>query len=135
MSERSKAGDDPREVVEAVEPALLAEAVEDPRLSINPLVVGRLLSGALGDIRRIADGMAALPRLVESLAAIQHRVEVLDEEVRTMRAAVEGMGGDVTHLRDGIARLEPHLEDVSRAARPLRRLGERAWRREPPAGQ
>ena len=115
------------------EPALIPEPIAGSRGSINPLAVARLLGGALSDIRRIADGMAALPRLVETLGAIQRRVEVLDEEVRAMRAAVEGMGGDVTHLRAGIARLEPHLEDVSRAARPLRRLGERAVRRrEPP---
>ena len=43
-----------------------------------------------------------------------------------MRAAVESMGGDVSELEGGIARLEPHLEDVSRVAHPLRRLGDRA---------
>jgi len=121
------------EVVE--EPALIAEPIAGSRASINPLAVARLLGGALSDIRRIADGMAALPKLVQSLDAIQGRVERLDEEVREMRAAVEGMGGNVTHLRAGIERLEPHLEDVSRAARPLRRIGERAWRREPPGEQ
>lgn len=130
MSERVAPG---TEVVE--EPALITDPVAGSRASINPLAVGRLLGGALGDLRRIADGMAALPKLVESLGAIQGRVERLDEEVRQMRAAVEGMGGNVSHLRTGIERLEPHLEDVSRAARPLRRIGERAWRREPPGGQ
>ncbi len=39
-----------------------------------------------------------------------------------MRAAVEAMGGDVGELKGGIARLEPHLEDVTRVAHPLRRL-------------
>lgn len=122
------------EAIAKREPAPVAEPVgADTRVSINPLAVGRLLAGALGDLRRIADGMAALPKLVESLSAIQGRVERLDEEVREMRAAVDDMGGGVTHLRAGIERLEPHLEDVSRAARPLRRIGERAWRREPPA--
>ena len=128
MSEPTVAG---AEVVE--DPALIAEPLPGSRVSVNPLAVARLLGGALSDIRRIADGMAALPKLVESLDAIQRRVERLDDEVREMRDAVDGMGGDVTHLRAGIERLEPHLEDVSRAARPLRRLGERAWRREPPA--
>ena len=121
------------EVVE--EQALIGEPIPGSRVSINPLAVARLLGGALSDIRRIADGMAALPKLVESLGAIQARVERLDAEVREMRAGVEGMGGDVTDLRAGIERLEPHLEDVSRAARPLRRIGERAWRREPPGEQ
>lgn len=119
------------EVIE--EPTLVVAPVAGSRVSVNPLAVGRLLAGALGDIRRIAEGMAVLPKLVESLDAIQGRVERLDQEVREMRAAVEGMGGNVTHLRAGIERLEPHLEDVSRAARPLRRLGERASRRQPPA--
>jgi hypothetical protein len=46
-----------------------------------------------------------------------------------MRAAVETMGGDVSDLEASIGRLEPHLEDVSRVAHPLRRIGSRARRR------
>ena len=47
-----------------------------------------------------------------------------------MRAAVEAMGGDVGELRDGIDRLEPHLEDVSKVAHPLRRLNDSRRRRD-----
>lgn len=35
---------------------------------------------------------------------------------------------DIRKLRVGIERLEPHLEDVSRVAHPLRRLGDRRRR-------
>ena len=77
------------------------------------------------DLRTIAEGMAVLPQLLSSLHGIQARVDSLDDEVKRMRSAVDGMGGDVGELRDGIERLEPHLEDVTRVAHPLRRLGDR----------
>ena len=72
-----------------------------------------------------------LPQLLLTLGTIRDRVDSLDGEVRQMRAAVEEMGGDVGELNDSFARIEPHLEDVSRVAHPLRRIGERARRREP----
>jgi hypothetical protein len=53
-------------------------------------------------------------------------VQTLDEEVRQMRASVDSMGGDVTELRAGIDRVEPHLEEVTRLVHPLRRIGDRA---------
>jgi len=89
------------------------------------LTIPRLLGGALNDLRTIADGMAVLPRMLSTLHGIQAKVDSLDDEVKRMRAAVDGMGGDVGELRDGIERLEPHLEDVTRVAHPLRRLGDR----------
>ena len=89
------------------------------------MTIPRLLGGALNDLRTIAEGMAVLPQLLSSLNGIQGRVDSLDDEVKRMRAAVDGMGGDVGELRDGIERLEPHLEDVTRVAHPLRRLGDR----------
>ena len=89
------------------------------------LTIPRLLGGALNDLRTIADGMAVLPRMLSTLHGIQARVDSLDDEVKRMRAAVDGMGGDVGELREGIERLEPHLEDVTRVAHPLRRLGDR----------
>ncbi len=88
----------------------------------------RLLGGALADIRTIAEGMAVLPKLLVTLDGIQGKVESLDDEVKQMRAAVESMGGDVSGLEQSIERLEPHLEDVSKVAHPLRRLSARARR-------
>jgi len=38
-------------------------------------------------------------------------------------------GRPEVELQGDISRLEPHLEDVSRVAHPLRRIGERARRR------
>lgn len=94
------------------------------RGSVDLMQVPRLLGGALADIRMIAEGMATLPKLLIALDGIQGKVESLDHEVKQMRAAVEAMGGDVGELRDGIDRLEPHLEDVSKVAHPLRRLND-----------
>lgn len=98
------------------------------RGSIDVMQIPRLLGGALGDLRAIAEGMAVLPKLLVSLDRINTRVDSLDDEVKRMRAAVETMGGDVGELRGSIDRLEPHLEDVSRVAHPLRRLGDRTRR-------
>ncbi len=100
------------------------------RGSVDLMQVPRLLGGALADIRTIAEGMATLPKLLIALDGIQGKVESLDHEVKQMRAAVEAMGGDVGELRDGIDRLEPHLEDVSKVAHPLRRLNDSRRRRD-----
>jgi hypothetical protein len=90
------------------------------------MLVPRLIGGALADIRTIAEGMTVLPRLLDALNAIESRVTVLDEEVRQMRSSVDSMGGDVTELRAGIDRVEPHLQEVTRIVHPLRRIGVRA---------
>ena len=99
---------------------------------VDLMQVPRLLAGALADIRTIAEGMATLPQLLLALNGIQSRVDSLDDEVKRMRASVESMGGDVSGLEQSISRLEPHLEDVSRVAHPLRRLGDRTRRRVDP---
>jgi hypothetical protein len=53
----------------------------------NPLEgVPRQITGAIGDIRRIADGMQALPELVRVLTRIEETTESLDAEVKRMRA-------------------------------------------------
>jgi hypothetical protein len=90
------------------------------------LVIPRLIGGALADIRTIAEGMSLLPSLLDALNSIDARVQTLDDEVRLMRARVDAMGGDVTELKAGIGRVEPHLEDVTRLVHPLRRISERA---------
>jgi hypothetical protein len=122
---------------ERPEPEILDEsAIADERAevqrapAIDVMQIPRALGGMLADIRTIAEGMAVLPRLLVTLDGIQSKVETLDEEVRKMRASVESMGGDVSELKGGISRLEPHLEDVSKVAHPLRRIGERARRRD-----
>jgi hypothetical protein len=100
------------------------------RVPIDVMQVPRLLGGMLTDIRTIAEGMAVLPKLLVTLGGIQDRVDSLDDEVKRMRAAVESMGGDVSEMQTSIDRLEPHLQDVSNVAHPLRRLGSRARRSE-----
>ncbi len=117
-------------------PEVVDEQAIERRGAIDVLQIPRLLGGALNDLRSIAEGIAVLPKLLISLEVIQTRVESLDDEVKQMRTAVEGMGGDVSQLQQGIERLEPHLEDVSRVAHPLKRIGNRTRRRplEPGAG-
>jgi hypothetical protein len=100
------------------------------RVPVDLLTIPRLLGGALADIRAIAEGMSVLPRLADTLEAIRTQVDSLEDEVKRMRAAVESMGGDVSEVQAGIARVEPHLEEVSKVAHPLRRLGNRARRRD-----
>lgn len=118
------------------QPEVVDEQAIERRGAIDVMQIPRLLGGALTDLRSIAEGIAVLPKLLVSLEGIQTRVESLDDEVKQMRAAVEGMGGDVSQLQQGIERLEPHLEDVSRVAHPLKRIGSRRRRRplEPGAG-
>ena len=111
------------------EPDVVDEAKQlERRGSIDVMQIPRLLGGALTDLRAIAEGMAVLPKLLVSLGAIQSKVDSLDDELKKMRASVEAMGGDVGELRGGIERLEPHLEDVSKVAHPLRRIGARTRR-------
>jgi hypothetical protein len=116
----------------STDPEILDEAAiaDDERAlerrgPVDLMQVPRALGNALADIRTIAEGMAVLPKVLVTLTGIQDQVRELNDEVTRMRRAVEGMGGDVGELRGGIERLEPHLEDVSRVAHPLRRLSGR----------
>ena len=108
------------------------ERALERRGAIDVMQIPRLIGGALADIRTIAEGMATLPKMLTSLDAIRTKVDSLDEEVKQMRTAVENMGGDVSGLEESIGRLEPHLEDVTRVAHPLRRIGDRTRRRTNP---
>ena len=113
-------------------PEIVDEQALARRGPIDVMQIPRLLGGALTDLRTIAEGMATLPKLLISLDSIKTKVDSLDDEVKKMRAAVETMGGDVSGLEQSIGRLEPHLEDVSRVAHPLRRIGNRTRRRNDP---
>lgn len=112
------------------EEPLLANEAELERRPIRALDLPGLIGGVLADIRTIAEGMAVLPKLLGVLGSVDARLEDIDNEVRQMRARVNKMEGNVGGMRDSIDRLEPHLEDVTRVAHPLRRLGERARRRD-----
>jgi hypothetical protein len=102
-----------------------AERALERRGPVDLMQLPRMLGGALTDLRTIAEHITTLPGLLVNLESINERVASLDEEVKQMRAAVEAMGGDVVELSGGIERLETHLDDVSRVAHPLRRLGGR----------
>jgi hypothetical protein len=104
------------------------EAALERRGAVDLLTIPRLIGGALEDIRRIAEGMAVLPKLLVSLDGIQTKVDSLDDEVKKMRAAVESMGGDVGEMQGSLERVEPHLEEVSKVVHPLRRINDRRGR-------
>ncbi|HEX2129547.1 MAG TPA: hypothetical protein VHF58_10060 [Solirubrobacterales bacterium] len=116
--------------IESVELDPEAEEILDRRPAVRALDLPRLLGNVLGDIRTIAEGMATLPRLLTALNSIESKVEVLNDEVHKMRTRVDSMADDVGDVRGGIDRLEPHLEDMTKVVHPLRRIGERARRRE-----
>ena len=104
--------------------------------AINPLALPQALGGLVGDIRQIAEQMqemvaavAVLPEVSRTLAAIQARVQRLDDEVEGMHAAVEAIREDVIEMKDGLDQVHPHLEGLSRLAHPLRRITDRARRR------
>jgi hypothetical protein len=91
------------------------ERAIERRGQVDLMQVPRMLAGALNDIRTIAEGMAVLPKLLITLRGIQDEVRVMNAEVADMRA-------DVGELKEGMDRLEPQIEDVTRVAHPLRRL-------------
>jgi hypothetical protein len=103
----------------------------DRRSAVHPFEVARVVGNVITDIRAIADGMAVLPKMLTALTSIEARVQTLNDEVKKMRTSVDGMAGDVEEVRGGIDRLEPHLEDVTKMVHPLRRIGDRARRRDP----
>lgn len=85
------------------------------------LDVPKLINGLIEDVRTIARGMQVLPELARSLHAIEARVEVLDDEVRKMRQAVEAMGGDVKTMPG-------RLDELQHSLSPMRRIGRRLGR-------
>ena len=120
--------------VSPVEVDPLEEAVLDRRSPVHPLELPRLLGNVLADIRTIAEGMATLPKMLGALNSIETKVETLNDEVHRMRTRVDSMADDVVEVRAGIDRVEPALQDVTKVVHPLRRIGDRARRREPRAG-
>jgi uncharacterized protein YoxC len=100
-------------------------------------VVGGLPGAAyLGDrLNDVVQLLSALPEIVVALRAIQEHIENVDHEVHLMRTGVDKLAGEVGELRGeiqelgsginevsaSVGRLEPHVSDLSRLARPLRR--------------
>jgi len=84
-------------------------------VGIGPRVIGQ----AVADLRRIAEGMENLPRLLEVLASIDVKVDELNDEVRRMRGGVESIDERVVALN---ATLAEELRQVTLAVHPLRRL-------------
>ncbi len=104
--------------------------VEPSRGSGNALAyVPRLVLGALGDLRSIANSVAVLPEVSRALLTIQHRVDSLDDEVRRMRGAVESIGTDVIGMRESVEPLESELEELRKVMHPLQRVTGRIGRR------
>jgi hypothetical protein len=88
----------------------------------------RTLAAALGDIRRIADGMLVLPELARILTGIEDRVTSMDSEVREMRGAVEKLNAQVDGLRESLDEMAEPLGEIGLTLHPLRRSANRIGR-------
>lgn len=95
--------------------------------------VPRLVVGALGDLRSIADSVRVLPEVARSLGAIERSVESMDREVKLMRRGVDRLDTDVMKVVDGVDPLDDKLEDLRLTLRPLSRASARLGRRGRPA--
>jgi len=79
--------------------------------------------------------LSALPEIVVALHAIERHIDHLDREVTQMREGVNRLEDEVRGLRTeidelssginevsaSVGRLEPHISDISRIARPIKR--------------
>jgi hypothetical protein len=84
-----------------------------------------LKEGPLDDLRTIAQHIKVLPELARLLATIEVKVESLDDEVKKMRQAVEGMSGSVDAL-------PPKIDELGHTLHPLRRMGSRFTKNDTP---
>ncbi len=92
------------------------------------LSLQRTLADALGDIRRIADGMNMLPELARLLSGIEDRVTSMDAEVREMRGAVEKLNVQVDALKESVDDMSEPLSEIGHTLHPLRRSATRIGR-------
>jgi hypothetical protein len=90
--------------------------------------VPRLLVGALGDLHSIAQSARVLPEVARRLASIDERMDHMDAEVTRMRQGVDAIGTQTGGVREGVERLEPHLDELRDALHPLRRTAGRMRR-------
>jgi uncharacterized protein YoxC len=95
--------------------------------------VPRLVVGALGDLRSIAESVRVLPEVARSLNAIEASVDSMDREVRLMRQGVDRLDTDVIKVVEGVDPLDEKLDDLRRTLRPLSRMTYRLGRRGRPA--
>ncbi len=120
-----------------------------------PLLPARMLVGTVRELRAALAGIGTLGEVVVHLDSLQDNVLTLNREVKRMRQSVEGIGGEVVHLRetvepidsidarmaemsDGVAllsdemqKLEPHLVGLTDIVHPLRRFNARRVRNTP----
>lgn len=95
--------------------------------------VPRLVVGALGDLRSIAESVRVLPEVARSLNAIEASVDSMDREVRLMRQGVDRLDTDVIKVVEGVDPLDEKLDDLRRTLRPLSRVSGRLGRRPRPS--
>jgi hypothetical protein len=124
---------------------LMNDGVEQVRRrlpGVSSLPGAGFLNDRLNDVVLL---LAALPEIVVHLRAIEENTMHLDDEVIRMRTAVERLesevqqlrgeigelGGGITEVCSSVDRLEPHISDISRIARPLKRRRQREATRTP----
>ena len=79
-----------------------------------------MLGQALADLRRIAEGMENLPRLLEVLTSIDAKVDALNDDVGRMRGGVDSINDKIDELDDSLAPAEAARPAL---APPRRRRG------------
>lgn len=96
------------------------------QLVVKP-VVG-MLGAVAGELIALVRLPSTLVGVGRDLSSIRADVQTLDEEVRRMRAGVDGLGVHVepvpeqmAQIAEGFALLGPELHDINQAVRPLRR--------------
>ena len=100
-----------------------------------PVAIPRQLVSTLADVRSIAIDVhvmalntRVLPEVLGQLAAIEQRVDSLDDEVKRMRAAVDAIGAEVPPMREAVEPLQHELAGVRGSIAPLAGAAQRLGR-------
>jgi hypothetical protein len=67
----------------------------------------------IAELAAVPGHLKSLPEVAERLAAIQARVESLDDEVILMRQGVDSLGTDVVGLRETVKPLEGRIGRIA----------------------
>jgi uncharacterized protein YoxC len=99
------------------------------------------VNDAISLLRFLPDIAAALKSIDAHVANVDAEVHLmrlgvdrLDGEVRSLRGDIQSLSADLEGVAERIERLEPHVADLSRLARPLRRMRGRTANGERRAG-
>jgi hypothetical protein len=98
-------------------------------LLAGPRRVPGVVGDGLRDLRSFVRVGAILEQADARLAAIESRVDTLNDEVARMRRGVDSVGVEAAGIRDGVGPLGEKLDHVAQSVEPLRRFRGRRARR------